>query len=225
MVGHRRHLPFLAPVHQHDPNPAPAGPPTDPPPAAGVTGRLTARPRRPAAALLRGVGSQDHMARRAAIESERTHLITLCGCLALGSAARRVTACDRPTPRAGRVSTARRPWPARRHLRHAHLLLRHRPLAEVLRPSTRPRPARRPRRRPGSNAAGRRRRSGGATPSASRRAVSRKPVWPTMRCCGRTARPSRCHPRTIDSHALGSVKRPSSRIASATRESWVAVAT
>ena len=32
--------------------------------------------------------------------------------------------------------------------------------------------------------AGLRRRGGGTTPSASRRAVTRKPVWPTMRCSG-----------------------------------------
>ena len=50
--------------------------------------------------------------------------------------------------------------------------------------------------------AGRRRRSGGATPSASRRVVSRKPVCPTIRWSGRTASPSRCQPRTSDSQAL-----------------------
>ena len=52
---------------------------------------------------------------------------------------------------------------------------------------------------------GRRRRIGASTPSASRRVVSRNPVCPIIRCSGRTARPSRCQPRTIDSQACGSV--------------------
>ncbi|CPU67337.1 Uncharacterised protein [Mycobacteroides abscessus] len=50
-------------------------------------------------------------------------------------------------------------------------------------------------------------------------------MCPIMRCCGRTARPSRCQPRTIDSHATGSAYRPSARRSSARRESWVVVAT
>src|SRR5665647_2321980 len=73
--------------------------------------------------------------------------------------------------------------------------------------------------------AGRRRRSGVSTPSAIRRVLSRNPVCPTIRCSGRTARPSRCHPRTRDSQACGSVNRPSSRTSSARRDSWVVLAT
>ena len=68
-------------------------------------------------------------------------------------------------------------------------------------------------------------RTGGGTPGAIRRAVSRKPVWPIMRCSGRTASPSTCQPRTIDSQADGSVKLPCSRIASTVLDSWVVVAT
>ena len=39
-------------------------------------------------------------------------------------------------------------------------------------------------------------------------------MWPTMRCCGRTARPSRCQPRTIDSQArrLGVPRRRRGRL-------------
>jgi len=55
--------------------------------------------------------------------------------------------------------------------------------------------------------AGRRVRSGGVTPGASRRVVTRKPVCPCIRCSGRTARPSRCQPRTRDSQAFGSALR------------------
>ena len=58
-------------------------------------------------------------------------------------------------------------------------------------------------------------------PSAIRRVLSRNPVCPIIRCSGRTARPSRCQPRTRDSQACGSVNRPSSRRSSASRDSWV----
>lgn len=66
---------------------------------------------------------------------------------------------------------------------------------------------------------------GGSTPSASLRAVSRKPVWPIMRWSGRTARPSMCQLRIIVSQAVGSLKQPISRMDSTVRASWVVVAT
>ena len=88
--------------------------------------------------------------------------------------ARGAASCRTPAARPGpRATTARRRRrPARR----------------------RARPGRRPWRGDGDAA-------GASTPSASRRVVSRKPVCPIIRCCGRTASPSRCQPRTIDSHA------------------------
>jgi hypothetical protein len=66
---------------------------------------------------------------------------------------------------------------------------------------------------------------GATTPSARRRVVSRKAVWPTIRCSGRTARPTTCHGRIRVSHACGSVQHCCSRSASVTLESWVVVAT
>ena len=73
--------------------------------------------------------------------------------------------------------------------------------------------------------AGLRLRGGGTTPGASRRAVTRNPVWPTIRCSGRTASPSTCQPRVRLSQAAGSSKPPCPRSASTVRESWVVVAT
>ncbi|CAM5588686.1 hypothetical protein SALBM217S_02504 [Streptomyces griseoloalbus] len=66
---------------------------------------------------------------------------------------------------------------------------------------------------------------GGSTPSASRRAVSRKPVWPIIRWSGRTARPSMCQLRIIVSQEVGSLKQPISRMDSTVRASCVVVAT
>ncbi len=53
----------------------------------------------------------------------------------------------------------------------------------------------------------------------------RKPVCAIIRWSGRTARPSTCQPRTMVSFASGSVNSPVARMYSATRLSWVAVAT
>ena len=73
--------------------------------------------------------------------------------------------------------------------------------------------------------AGRLRLGGGITPSAMRRAVTRNPVWPTIRWSGRTASPSTCQSRTRVSHACGSVKLPCSRNVSTVLDSCVVVAT